>query len=86
MLIDDFIPCLKRRVRGKREEQYLPAFVNVTGQFSSTVYIWPLLLEKAYAKHYHCYANLLRCDQADLLSDLMGSPPSLIPLPSKKDE
>ena len=64
----------------------MPAHINFSAQLGLPTCIWPLLLEKAYAKHYQSYANLARCDKTDLIADLLGSPPSKILLGSKKEE
>lgn len=50
------------------------------------IYLWPFLLEKAYANYYNCYENLNYGNIRDFLSELTGSPYSEWPLTQKKNK
>lgn len=74
VIIDDLIPCLKRKARIKRDEKYSPAFLNVAAVEGEPIYAWPFLLEKAYANYYNCYENLNYGNTLDFLAELTGTP------------
>lgn len=65
VIVDDLIPCVRRR--SKKEDKYLPLFVNVNTT-GDTHIIWPYLLEKAYANYYSCYENLTWGNAVDFVS------------------
>lgn len=65
---------MKRKNRLKREEKYIPAFINVVPAEGEMVYVWPFLIEKAYANYYNCYENLCFGNAVDFLSEITGAP------------
>jgi len=65
VIIDDLIPCIRRK--NKKEDRYIPLFVNTTNNAEATL-LWPYLLEKAYANYYSCYENLAWGNAVDFVS------------------
>ena len=41
-------------------------------------YLWPLLLEKAYASYYRCYENLRVGNLIDMTAVVTGGPPAWV--------
>lgn len=64
VIIDDYLPCF-RRPNGSLQ----PAFSR-THRYE----IWPMLVEKAYAKVYGCYQKTIGGDPLDTLHELTGAP------------
>lgn len=73
VIVDDLIPCLKRKAKMRREEKYSPAFINIAQIAGEPVCIWPFLLEKAYANYYNCYENLNFGNTLDFLAEITGT-------------
>jgi hypothetical protein len=86
VIVDDLVPCIKRKGRIKREEKYSPAFLNLATAEGEPVYLWPFLLEKAYANYYSCYENLNYGSTLDFLAELTGTPYSELPLTPRKNK
>ncbi len=68
VIVDDLIPCVRKRGKGKQEDMYTPLFLNVTGPETSPVELWPFLLEKAFANYYSSYENLCYGNAIDFIS------------------
>jgi hypothetical protein len=66
VIIDDLIPCIRKR--SKKEDRYQPLFVNATHNTGEGTFLWPFLLEKAYANYYSCYENLAWGNAVDFVS------------------
>jgi len=57
--------------------------MQVLTQEQDTAYIWPFLLEKAYANHYTSYDSYAAGDKIDILAEITGNPQSMITLDAK---
>jgi hypothetical protein len=68
VIVDDLIPCLRKRGKGKHEDIYCPVFINVKAAEGEPMSLWPFLLEKAYANYYSSYENLCYGNPVDFLS------------------
>jgi hypothetical protein len=67
VLIDDRLPCY-------------PDGRPLYGRGKNANEIWPMLLEKAYAKLHGCYENLIGGRMTYALQDLTGGAPQTIPI------
>lgn len=60
-------------------------FANIAVPEGDVTYIWPFLLEKAYANYYGCYENLCQGNSLDFMSELTGAPYSEISFVHKRN-
>ena len=85
IIVDDLIPCVRKRVKGSKHQYYFnPVFVNTKVQEGSAALLWPFLLEKAYASYYGSYESLSYGNSVDFISELTGAPYKEIHLTRKK--
>ena len=78
VIVDDWVPCLRLKAgKDSKKEKVSNAFVGVSSS-EKEAYLWPLLLEKAYASYYRCYENLRVGNLVDMTAELIGAPPSII--------
>eukprot|EP01022_Parablepharisma_sp_SALTPOND_P016194 TRINITY_DN2343_c0_g1_i1.p1 TRINITY_DN2343_c0_g1~~TRINITY_DN2343_c0_g1_i1.p1 ORF type:complete len:474 (-),score=52.49 TRINITY_DN2343_c0_g1_i1:2951-4372(-) len=70
-------------------DSYFPVFENCQWAFTSSIRpdeIWPLVLEKAYAKFYGSYQNIVEGRIDSVLSAFTGGEPFLITLDETMDQ
>ena len=60
VIIDDYYPCISAEVG--------PAFAKCLG------YLWPMMIEKAFAKLFYSYSNIEKSTPASSFRDITGAP------------
>jgi len=68
VIVDDLIPCVCKKGKGRYEDIYQPVFLNVMSKEGEAPLLWPFLLEKAYANYYSSYENLCHGNSIDFVS------------------
>ena len=70
VIIDDYVPvCVGKD--GKTEET---AYLKITSSSNTQVQIWPLLIQKAYAKYYSTFEALEKTNEKDFIEEITGCP------------
>ena len=76
--VDGAMPCILSGADGALK----PAFATYGTYQNAPITAWPMLLEKAYAKHYNSYAAINSANIAEAMYDLTGLPVESINLSS----
>eukprot|EP01060_Flectonema_neradi_P008495 TRINITY_DN16071_c0_g1_i1.p1 TRINITY_DN16071_c0_g1~~TRINITY_DN16071_c0_g1_i1.p1 ORF type:complete len:660 (+),score=71.27 TRINITY_DN16071_c0_g1_i1:58-2037(+) len=81
--IDGQIPCVQQQVA---DSHIKPAFATYGTYQGAPKVVWPMLLEKAYGKHYRSYAAINSANIAEAMVDLTGLPVESINLKSQQSQ